>query len=104
MDVLVSTLEAFGFVVLVAKDGVEGWELFQQHEDTIDLTVLDLSIPRMSGWELLSLIRESDPGAKVIVTTGNTESRHLQADAVIEKPYMLSQLVLTIRRVLDGDV
>ena len=100
---VVEVLESFGFAVLVATDGVEGWELFQRHRDTIDLTVLDLAMPRMSGQELLSLIRQSDTGAKVIVTTGEPELRQLQADAVLKKPYGLSELAGTIRRVLDGE-
>ena len=93
--------EVYGFAVVVARDGVEGWELFQRHRDTIDLTVLDLSMPRMTGRELLSRIRESDPGAKVIVSTGETELGQLQADAVIKKPHGLSELAGIIRKVLD---
>ena len=60
-------------------------------------------MPRMSGQELLSLIRESDPAAKVIVTTGGLELRHALADAVLKKPCSPSELAATIRRVLDGD-
>ena len=94
--------ELEGYTVLVAKDGVEGWELFQRHQHTIDLTILDLAMPRMSGQELLSLIRKSDPRAKVIVTTGHPELG-LPVDALVKKPYRLAELLAIIRSLLDGD-
>ena len=97
-------LEDGGYSVLQARDGMEGWEVFQQHHASIDLVVLDLKMPRMSGQELLSRIRGVDPGAKVIVSTGLSGEglTDLQPDAIVRKPYRLTHLLSMIRQMLDG--
>ncbi len=95
-------LEAEGYTVLAAKDGQECWELFQQHRDAIDLILLDLEMPRVTGQEVLQMIREADPSAKIVITTGSVNAAAFDANAVIRKPFAFDEMLETIQEVLAG--
>lgn len=64
------TLEAVGFTVLEAADGVEGLERARAAGDDLVLMVLDLTMPRMGGAEVLTRLRETHPTLPVIVASG----------------------------------
>ena len=101
---LVETLlTSYGYAVLEAKDGQEGWEIFTQKQNTIDLVLLDLSLPNLSGQELLAQILVDAPETKVIIVTGYLDytAESLGARALLQKPYPLIQALHTIREVLD---
>jgi two-component system chemotaxis sensor kinase CheA len=53
-----SILEAAGYIVNVATDGLEGWEVLQR--DGADLLMVDAEMPRMDGFELIATIRKSE--------------------------------------------
>jgi len=61
-----------GYEVQTASDGVEGWELVCSQLNSIDLLVLDLLMPRMSGFDVLARLKEQFPGRKfpVLVISG----------------------------------
>ena len=92
-----------GYKILEAHNGQEGWEVFQRERERIDLVLLDLSMPEMSGQELLAQMRTLDPQVKVIISTGYTQYRAeaLGARALLPKPYRSRQALQTIREVLD---
>jgi len=83
--------------VTVARDGVEGWEHLQQcvargGQDTPNLVILDINMPRMSGLELLTKIREDDNLRHLIVfvlTTSNDEKDKFEAFNMNVAGYML---------------
>ncbi len=99
-------LEASGYQVLTARNGREAVEVFQASQSDIDLILLDLSMPVMSGQEALGVLRAIDPNVRVIICSGEvTEDdqpmRMAQgAKAVISKPYQLTELLDLINRVL----
>jgi two-component system chemotaxis sensor kinase CheA len=67
-----SILEAGGFAVVVAFDGVEGWRILQ--EEPIDVVVSDVEMPRMDGFTLTETIR-SHPRFRdlpVVLVTGRS--------------------------------
>ncbi|MCF8099930.1 MAG: response regulator [Desulfarculaceae bacterium] len=66
-------LEKFGCRVLSAKDGVEGVELYKQHQEDIDLIILDMTMPRMDGVEAFRQLRKLNPQVKVILSSGYNE-------------------------------
>jgi DNA-binding response OmpR family regulator len=94
-------LEAAGFSVQTALDGIEGERLALK--DSFDAIVLDLMLPRRSGLEILASVRRARPSVPVIVLTarGEIEDRvaGLDAGAVdyLVKPFSLAELVARVR-------
>ena len=97
-------LEDLGYTVMTATDGRQGLDLFLAHGDQIALVLLDRTLPRMSGEQVLREMRASDPGVKVVISSGDTAKKLPDfpgALAVLHKPYRLSRLFNTIRDALD---
>ena len=101
-------LTLLGYKVLPADDGKGALAVAQAHAGTIDLVLLDLSLPDMSGFDLLPLLRKVlRPQAKIVLCSGsmcdqyeNVESKETELDAVLQKPFELSFLKETLERVL----
>ncbi|MFQ5598014.1 MAG: PAS domain S-box protein [Nitrospiria bacterium] len=104
-----TALEMRGYSVLSAEDGEQALEIFRQARTRIRLAVLDLSMPRQSGWEVLRRLRLLDPELKVIIATGHDLSGHvkgrnnLEPDATLQKPYTPRELTRKVRATLDQD-
>ena len=62
-------LEREGYRVLGAQDGVEAVELHRRHSNEIDLVVLDLRLPKMSGWDAFQEMKREDPQVKALVAS-----------------------------------
>jgi DNA-binding response OmpR family regulator len=94
-------LEAEGFSVQTAQDGIAGERLALK--GTFDLVVLDLMLPGRGGMEILATLRRERPALPVIVLTarGEIEDRvaGLEAGAVdyLSKPFSLAELVARVR-------
>jgi chemosensory pili system protein ChpA (sensor histidine kinase/response regulator) len=92
-------LERNGMRVMTAKDGVEALALLQ--EQTPDVILLDIEMPRMDGYEVASHVR-SDPrlaDVPIIMITSRVGEKHraraieLGVDDYLGKPYQESQLI-----------
>ncbi len=103
-------LERYGYTVLLAADGEEGLQIYRDRADEIDLVLTDLVMPRMGG-RLLdeALRREAGSAVKVLFCSGY-HARDVRERAVLDprlpflaKPWTLSDLMLRVRSVLDGD-
>jgi two-component system cell cycle sensor histidine kinase/response regulator CckA len=68
-------LEASGFRVLTATDGVAGVTLFRQHAEDIRVVLLDLIMPVMPGEMVLREIQQMRPRVPVILLTGLAEQQ-----------------------------
>jgi CheY-like chemotaxis protein len=95
-----------GFQVLLAEDGQEAVEVFQQEQGRVDLVVLDMMMPRLSGREALAQLRRLDPGVRVVFASGyaDTPQGEIEQDGVlgfIAKPYGQNDLVQAVRQALD---
>ncbi len=95
-----------GFEVLTAKNGVEGVEVFREHQDQIRFVLSDLTMPRMDGWQTLAALRKMKPGVPVILASGHDEACVMSGDhaewpqAFLGKPYSLEDLRKAISRVV----
>jgi CheY-like chemotaxis protein/two-component sensor histidine kinase len=102
-------LGSFGYEVITAGNGKEAVEMCQTMGDSISLVILDLIMPVMDGRQCLAEILRIKPSAKVIIASGYSESGPTSrsmtggAKGFVEKPYNESQLLTTIRKVLDQD-
>ena len=103
-----SILTRSGYTVVVAEDGRQGIQTYYRERERIDLVILDLTMPYLSGWEVLEQIRELDPDQKVLLSSGfsvDLDKRDLkQLDRVdfVAKPYHLDELAAKVRQILDG--
>ncbi|HUG82851.1 MAG TPA: PAS domain S-box protein [Bryobacterales bacterium] len=104
-----SVLRDQGYTVLEAANGEEAVEVFERFQDDIDVVLLDLTMPRKSGWEAFDDIRKLKPGARVILssgysaTGGGAKAVSRGASAFLPKPYKAQLLIATVRRVLNDD-
>lgn len=92
MSVQKSIIESFNYKVLIAHNGLEAVEIFEQHADQISLVILDLVMPELSGMRAAKRILEHNPNMSVIFSTGYDREESLEADnhidaPVIYKPY-----------------
>ena len=101
-------LEEKGYTVLTAADGAAALSLYRQEWQRIDLAVLDMVMPRISGYELMAGMRQINPDVRVIVSSGYSHDlegkRMLEHGclAYLQKPYNTDQLCQIIRNVLDS--
>ena len=97
-------LEPMGFVVLRAPDGEEGLQIAMEHEP--DLILLDMSMPRMSGMEMLEALRTTNCETPVIFMTmyGSEEiatgAFRLGVRDYIRKPFTIDEVEQVIDRAL----
>jgi CheY-like chemotaxis protein len=105
---LAQIVEQLGFGVLTASDGLEALAVYREHQDEIVLTLLDLTMPRMSGTETLSELRQFDPSARVILMSGYNQDLNgdafTQEDlaACLHKPFRYEQLRNVIAQILKA--
>ncbi|PWT92443.1 MAG: hypothetical protein C5B54_03515 [Acidobacteria bacterium] len=103
--VVLRVLQQSGYQSLFALDGEEAVRVYQQNRDQIQAILLDWTMPRMSGDEVIVEIRKFNPAAKIILSSGylmEDQIKHLQSQNVLllPKPYTASQLLQSIRQSL----
>jgi CheY-like chemotaxis protein len=94
-------LEAAGYAVLEAEDGVVAVDVFRREHDRIDLVILDLTMPRLSGRDAFRQIQEIDPAAKVLFSSGYSVDDLAELDGargLLSKPYRPPDLLTAVRR------
>jgi PAS domain S-box-containing protein len=96
-DTAAAMIRALGSAPLLADTGEEGLALLERHRPVAVL--LDVTLPGISGWDVLERIRVRAPGVRVILSTGYDAivvRRAVQPDAFLPKPYALDQLRETL--------
>ncbi len=101
-----TVLESRGYEILVARDGNQG--LVMAEGESPDLVVLDMMMPKRSGFLVLEKLRRSRPDPlRVIMITANEGSRHrayaemLGVDDYIRKPFAMDRLLESVDRLLS---
>ena len=103
-DGLRAVLENQGFRVIQARDGQQGKQMVYNHRP--DLMILDMMMPRRSGLEVLSAMRQEEELAdiRVIVLTAQPATREQAlsagADIVMVKPFEPEQIAAAVEEVL----
>ncbi|HOW55038.1 MAG TPA: PAS domain S-box protein [Syntrophorhabdaceae bacterium] len=100
-------LESLGYSVYEAQNGGEAIRIYQEKKDMIDLVVLDMIMPGLSGSEVFDHIRELNPSVKVILSSGyslNDQAQQIMSkgcQGFIQKPFDLTGISRKIREVLE---
>ena len=102
-------LQLDGYTVLLAADGLAGLDEYQRARDTIDLVLLDLTMPRMMGKDVLEHIVKDNPDMCVIAMSGYATEGNAEevlatgATAFLPKPFTASRLLALVRTVLSRE-
>jgi PAS domain S-box-containing protein len=108
-DFCVTALGEVATEILTASNGVEALEQFERAGRKVDLVLLDLTMPKMSGPECFQRLRAIDPNLRVLISSGY--SLDLDAETLLKgnatgflpKPYDLNQLMESVDRALNSD-
>jgi DNA-binding NtrC family response regulator len=108
---MLSLLEKFlsrqGYHVLLAADGEQALEAFCRHKTEIDLVLLDVGLPKVRGMDVLLKMKSENPDVRVVVASGyldpkvKTEMYRAGVKDFVDKPYMLSELLETLRSLTE---
>jgi PAS domain S-box-containing protein len=97
-EVAKDMLEALGYEVITAADGLEGVSLYRELWRKIDLVILDMVMPNMSGGDCFRRMKEINPKTRVVLSSGYSMDGSIQEVmndgilAFIQKPYRLEEL------------
>lgn len=101
-------LEAMGFRVLLAADGAEGVDCFRRHEGLIKAVLLDLTMPRMDGFEAHAEMHRINPRVPVVLMSGfsskleNLPPEAIHPAGVLPKPFGMEQLRERLAAVMEN--
>jgi CheY-like chemotaxis protein len=96
-------LEALGFTVLEAADGVDAIEVFRPHQHLLRWVLMDLTMPRMDGHSTFLELQRIDPEVKVILCSGWATAdvagrfRDRPPAAFLTKPFTVPELLSALR-------
>ena len=101
-------LEAEGFQVTAVGNGPEALKIVETREDPIDLVVLDLMLPGMSGYDVCERLRERGEVMPVLIlsartlTEDRTRSFDVGANQYLTKPFELDELISRVNNLLNN--
>lgn len=106
--VMKEMLEMLDYHVFCAGSGQEALAVFMEKQNEIDLVVLDMILPGMSGSQTFEALRQINPQIPVILASGYNAKGEAQkildkgCNGFIQKPFHLQDLSQKIRDILDG--
>ena len=101
-------LKALGYNPMIARSGKKAIEIYKNNIDKINMVIMDMIIPGMSGKEVYDGLKKIDPKIKVLLSSGYSISGQAAeileqgCNGFIQKPFKLRELSVKIREVLDG--
>jgi len=107
LEVAREMLEEIGYRTLVAESGQEALEIFAQEPGHIDIVILDMIMPEMSGGDTYNKLKQIYPEVKALLSSGYslnenaTHILHCGCNGFIQKPFNIEELSRKIRRILD---
>ena len=101
-------LEQHGMNVLTADNGESALEIFKENQDVVNVILLDMMMPHMSGEEALKMLRGVNDNIRVILSSGFSENdlmpgMEIRPNAFIQKPFLPEELVKKVREVVESE-
>lgn len=98
--------------VIDVGDGVAAIEAANESPEPFDIALLDVMMPRKTGYDVLTELRTRNLPTKIILMSGfhninelaNANTTNYQADAMLQKPFAWDELQLTVQRVMQRDL
>jgi CheY-like chemotaxis protein len=100
-------LRSYGYRIIDAADGLEALEIYESKRAEIDLVILDLLMPKISGKETFERLRQMDSTVAILICSGYSaredDSNPLISKDIplVHKPFQPERLVHAVRQVLD---
>ena len=107
LDVGRDLLKAMGYRVLSARDGQEAIEVYKENQDKIDIIILDMIMPNLSGGKVYDELKEINADVKILLSSGYSidgqASEILQrgCNGFIHKPFSINELSGKLREILE---
>jgi len=85
------------YKIVFAYDGLEGFQIFENDKEGIDLVITDLVMPSISGVALIEIIKKKYPETLIVAITGwghhpKALASEAKADLVLDKPFEMEEL------------
>jgi len=110
IEVTRDILQSLGYKILAAQSGREAIDIYSARKNEIDLVILDMIMPDMSGGETFDRLKEINSDIKVVLSSGyslNGQAIRIMEKgcyAFIQKPFSVMSISQKIRDVLDGNM
>jgi len=101
-------LEELGYTVLPAMSGQEAVDIFQADQEKIDMIIMDMIMPGMSGSDTFDRLKEIKPDVKILLSSGYsvdgqaTNILQRGCDGFIQKPFNMNQLADRIQKIMPN--
>lgn len=106
-NIIQFNLQQQGYKVFPAQNGKEALDIFLKEKNHLHLALIDISMPKMNGFELCSKIKEIDVNFPVFFLTVRNDrddrvyGLKLGADDYLSKPFDLEELLLRVKKILS---
>lgn len=107
LDVGRDLLEAMGYRVLSARDGREAIEVYKKNKEKIDIVILDMVMPDMSGGTVYDELKEINSDIKTLLSSGYSIDGHASeilrrgCNGFIQKPFSITELSMKIKEIIE---
>jgi PAS domain S-box-containing protein len=106
-EITKTSLETYGYRVIVASDGIEAIALYTRNKEEIKVVLMDIMMPSMDGTTAIRTLQKIDPDVKIIATSGLITNEKIvktagaKIQAFLAKPYTLKDLLHALREVIS---
>ena len=100
-------LTKMGYHVSIARNGKDAIEIYKENQDNIDIVIIDMIMPELSGGETFERLKEMNPDINVLLSSGHiidgkaTEILERDCNGFIQKPFNSTVLSMKLREILD---
>ncbi len=108
LDLTRELLEGLGYTVIAAEGALEGIRAFKERHEKVDLVILDMLMPEMTGNEVYPVLKNIDDNVAVLLATGLSVGETVDemiskgVNDIVAKPYSVNDLATHVRKVIDS--
>jgi two-component system cell cycle sensor histidine kinase/response regulator CckA len=100
-------LTKLGYHVSIARNGKHALEIYKENQDKIDIAIIDMIMPELSGGETYDRLKKMNPDINVLLCSGHsingqaTQILERGCNGFIQKPFNIEVLSIKLREILD---